>query len=201
VLWSSNSGQSIRKERSLFAENGCLFSDAKFSADERQVGTLFRDGNLVVWELEGVNGLSTRQQDSKLFKFQFPSAEVKLFDFGANMIVGSGPQFPHLVVKRNLIAGNTDFTLYKLPREARGIEQLCFLADRLLLGYLSEGIFHLVDLGQQAPDNKLQIALEIRVPGSLIKRFAVDAQMNALALVASNGHVLLYNLPAAIQND
>jgi len=38
--------------------------------------------------------------------------------------------------------------MYKLPSEARGIEQVAFLTDKLLLGYLSEGIFYLVDLGQ-----------------------------------------------------
>ena len=38
--------------------------------------------------------------------------------------------------------------MYKLPNEARGVEQIPFLTDKLLLGYLSEGIFYLVDLGQ-----------------------------------------------------
>lgn len=44
------------------------------------------------------------------------------------------------------------------------------------------------------------MALEIRVPGAAIKRFAIDKPMNALILSASNGTVLMYNLPAAIQN-
>ena len=47
----------------------------------------------------------------------------------------------------------------------------------------------------------MQIALEIRLPGCSIKRFAVDIQMNTLTLCATNGHVLIYNLPAAITND
>jgi hypothetical protein len=38
--------------------------------------------------------------------------------------------------------------VYKLPNEARGVQQLAFLTDRLLLAYISEGIFYVVDLGQ-----------------------------------------------------
>lgn len=94
--------------------------------------------------------------------------------------------------------------MYRLPNEARGVEQISFLTDKLLLGYLSEGIFYLVDLGQmlsQPGSPKLQIALEIRLPGALIKRFSVDHPMNALALTATNGNVFLYNLPVAIQNE
>ena len=68
-----------------------------------------------------------------------------MFDLGQNLIVGAGPQFPYLVVKR--LDDAIDFNLYKLPNEARGIEQISFLTDRLLLGYISEGIFYLVDLG------------------------------------------------------
>lgn len=48
----------------------------------------------------------------------------------------------------------------------------------------------------------MQVSLEIRLPGgALIKRFAVDQPMNALALTATNGNVFLYNLPIAIQNE
>ena len=59
----------------------------------------------------------------------------------------------------------------------------------------------MVDLGQQGQANKLQITLEVRIPGALIKRFSVDHPMNALALAATNGNVFLYNLPAAIKNE
>ena len=43
-----------------------------------------------------------------------------MFDLGQNLIVGAGPQFPYLVVKR--MDDAIDFNLYKLPNEARGIE-------------------------------------------------------------------------------
>ena len=63
------------------------------------------------------------------------------------MIVGAGTQLPYLIVKR--LNEPHDFMMYSLPNEARGIEQLTFLTDRLLLGYISEGVFYLVDLGQK----------------------------------------------------
>ena len=110
--------------------------------------------------------------------------------------MGGGPKFPYLVVKRDFGTEpmTAEYALYKLPKEARGIEQLAFLTDKLLLGYISEGIFYLVDLGQQS-QAKLQVALEIRLPAALIKRFAVDNRMNALSLCSSGGQVFLYNLP------
>ena len=36
-----------------------------------------------------------------MFKFLFPSPNVKLFDFGQNMLVGAGPQFPYICIKHN----------------------------------------------------------------------------------------------------
>ena len=62
----------------------------------------------------------------------------------------------------------TDMHCYRLPNEARGIEQIELLTDKLLLGYISEGAFYLVDLGQATNNNNLQIALEIRIPGAHI---------------------------------
>ena len=124
---------------------------------------------------------------------------MKLFDIGQGTIVGGGPAYPYLILKKTAAEGQEsgEMTVYKLPNEARGIEQVSFLTDKLLVGYLSEGIFNLVDLGQQSK-NRLQLALQIRIPGALIKRFAVDHPMNALALTSTNGNVFLYNLPAAI---
>lgn len=61
VLWSTNAATTIRKERSLFAQNGCHFNEARFSPDGRHVGTLFRDGRVILWELEGISGLPNRQ--------------------------------------------------------------------------------------------------------------------------------------------
>ena len=60
VLWSTNSSATIRKEKTLFAHQGCQFNDAKFSPDGRQIGTLFRDGNFILWNLDGISGLPNR---------------------------------------------------------------------------------------------------------------------------------------------
>lgn len=89
---------------------------------------------------------------------------------------------------------------FKLPNEARGIDQISLLSDKLLLAYLSEGNFYLVDLGQRV-DEKMQIALEIRIPGQQIKRFAVDRNMNNLVLVTSGGKTHMYHLPTALTNE
>lgn len=95
-----------------------------------------------------------------------PTFKAKFFDFGSQLVALAGPDLPYLVVKnmesplisirdqtasgvRTTSSSSSDFTFFKLPNEARGIEQLAFLTDRLLLGYLSEGIFYLVDFGQQ----------------------------------------------------
>ena len=95
-----------------------------------------------------------------------------------------------------------DEQCYKLPNEARGVEQLELLTDKLLLGYISEGAFYLVDLGQSADnDSRLQIALEIRIPGAHIGQFSVDRQMNTLTLATTNGNTFLYNLPLALKNE
>ena len=109
---------------------------------------------------------------------------------------------PYLIVKKlqaNQTRDEEGLTVYKLPCEARGIEQISFLTDKLLIGYISEGFFYLVDLGQANSNSRLQVALEIRLPeGAQIKRFSVDHPMNALAMTATNGRVFLYNLPTAI---
>jgi len=105
VLWSSNvqgtatNPGTIKKERCLFAQQGCHFSDAKFSPDGRQIGTLFRDGSLVLWDLDGISGLPNRQHEGQVCKFKFPTSNVKMFDFGQNLIVGAGPQLPYLIIK------------------------------------------------------------------------------------------------------
>jgi hypothetical protein len=97
----------------LFAHQGCHFSDAKFSPDGRHVGTLFRDGNIVLWELDGISGLPNRQQDGQIFKYKFPTSQIKLFDIGHNIIVGAGPSFPYIVVKPT--TDTSEYTVYKLP--------------------------------------------------------------------------------------
>lgn len=86
----------------MFAEHGCHFSEAKFSPDGRQVGTLFRDGSLVLWELDGISGLPNRQTDGQVLKIKFPSTGVKTFDFGQGLVAGGGPQFPYLIIKQGL---------------------------------------------------------------------------------------------------
>jgi hypothetical protein len=40
-----------------------------------------------------------------------------------------------------------DEQIYRLPNEGKGVEQLLLLSDKLLLAYISEGVFYLVDLG------------------------------------------------------
>lgn len=152
-----------------------------------------------MWELEAISGLpNDRQNEGQILSFRFPTPQIKTFDIGQNVIVGSGPSFPYLCIKQ---LQQSDYQLYRLPNNARGVDQLAFLTDKLLLGYISEGIFCLLDLGQlqnQTECTKLQLALQIRLPNALIKRFAIDHPMNALALTATNGNVFLYNLPVAI---
>ena len=109
VLWSTTTSTTIRKERSLFAQNGCHFSDAKFTPDARHVGTLFRDGSVILWELDGISGLPNRQQDGQLLKFQFPSNNVKMFDIGQDLLIGAGPQFPYLAIKRGIENSESGF--------------------------------------------------------------------------------------------
>ena len=82
VLWSTNSSATIRKEKTLFAQQGCHFNEAKFSPDGRQIGTLFRDGNFVLWDLDGISGLPNRPTDGQIYNFRFPSPQIKLFDIG-----------------------------------------------------------------------------------------------------------------------
>ena len=73
--------------------------DAKFAPDQRQIGTLFRDGNLVLWELDAISGLPNRQNEGQILSFRFPSPQIKSFDIGQNVIVGAGPAFPYLCIK------------------------------------------------------------------------------------------------------
>lgn len=54
VLWNTVVAPTMKKERSLFAQQGCLFADARFSPDGNQVGTLFKDGNLVLWDIDAI---------------------------------------------------------------------------------------------------------------------------------------------------
>ena len=63
-------------------------------------------------------------------------------------MIASGPSFPYLCVFGGEL---TAYSLLRLPNGARGIEQIAFLTDKLLLGYLSEGIFYLVDLANLQP--------------------------------------------------
>jgi hypothetical protein len=74
------------------------------------------------------------------------------------------------------------------------------LQDKLLLAFLSEGSFFLVDLGQ-APSDELEISLEIRLPAQQIKRITIDPAMMTLVLSTSSGKILLYHLPTALKNE
>ena len=74
----------------------------------RQIGTLFRDGNIILWDLDGISGLPNRQEEGQVYKFRFPSAGVKIFDFGQNMLVGAGPSFPYIVVKHTMHSGDAN---------------------------------------------------------------------------------------------
>ena len=66
--------------------------------------------------------MPNRQHDGQLLKFQFPSNYVKMFDIGQDLLIGAGPQFPYLSIKRGIENTETGFQLYRLPKEARGIE-------------------------------------------------------------------------------
>ena len=80
-----------------------------------------------------------------------------MFDIGVNLLVGGGPQFPYIIIKYLKSQDVSESTIrteaggdelcFRLPNEARGVDQMELLADKLLLGYLSEGAFYLVDLG------------------------------------------------------
>lgn len=63
------------------------------------------------------------------------------------VLAGAGPSFPYIVLVQLTAEGASPPRIYQLPNEARGVEQIAFLTDKLLLGYISEGIFNLVDIG------------------------------------------------------
>jgi len=63
------------------------------------------------------------------------------------MLVGAGPSFPYIVLVQLSAEGASPPRIYQLPNEARGVDQVGFLTDKLLLAYISEGIFNLVDIG------------------------------------------------------
>ena len=82
VLWSTSTSLTVRKEKTLFAQQGCHFADAKFSPDRRQIGTLFRDGNFILWDLDGITGMPNRQSEGQVYNFRLPSPKITIFDFG-----------------------------------------------------------------------------------------------------------------------
>lgn len=92
IIWSSATSQGLAKNRALYAEAGCHFLDAKFSPGGSHVGTLFRDGQLILWGLEQNN-------NEDAFKFQFPTDLVRLFDFCETHVVASGPNLPYILLK------------------------------------------------------------------------------------------------------
>jgi len=46
-LWSNQSSEPLKKERSLFAAEGCQFLDGKFTLDGSKVSTLLKDGDFI----------------------------------------------------------------------------------------------------------------------------------------------------------
>ena len=216
ALWSTSSGQTILKTKTLQAQQGCYFSDARFSPCGTKVATLFRDGSLVLWAIDAIEGVTAtprgmyRPEEEPVCKLQFPSTDIKLVELGPGFVVGAGPQCPFIVLKDMKAAvistpmqpfGAQGELFYRLPNNARGVEQIQLLRDKYLLAYISEGIFYLVDINPENRTQKIKISLELRVPGHKITRFDVDNNMRIVALATAGGNLLMYDLAKALENE
>jgi hypothetical protein len=90
-------------------------------------------------------------------------------------VVATGPQCPFLVIKELLSSVDDCEVYFKLPNEAKGVNQIQLLKDKCLLAYLSDGTFYLVDLNADNRSKpKVEVSLEIRIPGQKISKFEVD---------------------------
>jgi hypothetical protein len=70
------------------------------------------------------------------------------------------------------------------------------LRDEHLVGVLSEGYFYLVDIGEQVTAKLL-----VRIPNEQVTTFAIDDTMSQLVLGTAQGHVYVYDLPTALENE
>ena len=50
-------------------------------------------------------------------------------------------------------------------------------------------------------NGKIQTKLNIRVPNEKLSVFDIDFNMNSLLMGSTNGHVYLYDLPKALENE
>ena len=137
--------------------------------------------------------------DSSLFQLSFISQAITCFDSSFQHIIVGGKYLPYLIVK-DLNKKTEEY--FKLPPGCRGIDQLQLLRDKNLLAFLSEGYFYIVDLSTTSTCNgKIQTKLNIRVPNEKLSVFDIDFNMNSLLMGSTNGHVYLYDLPKALENE
>jgi hypothetical protein len=114
------------------------------------------------------------------------------------LIVG-GKDFPHLILK-DLNQKSEEY--FRLPEGCRGIDQLHLLRDKNLLAFISEGYLYIVDLSSTSTcKGRIMTKLNIRIPNEKINVFDIDFNMNSLILGTLNGHVYLYDLPKALENE
>jgi hypothetical protein len=120
-----------------------------------------------------------------------------MIEFGPGFIVASGSQSSYIVVAH---LDQRPQSIFRLPRNSKGVEQILLLKDKLLLCFISEGVFYLVDLAQ-ADEDELEVQLEIKVHAHQVKQFAVDPKMKTLALATTGSKVFMYDLPTALKNE
>ncbi len=75
------------------------------------------------------------------------------------------------------------------------------MRDKSLLAFLSEGYFYLVDVSSLHLDGRLRGKLSIRIPNESIRNFDLDFNMHTLILATTGGHVYVYDLPKALENE
>ena len=76
------------------------------------------------------------------------------------------------------------------------------LRDKNLLAFLSEGYLYICDLSSmKTQSGKIQCKLNIRIPNERINVFDIDFNMNTLLISTINGHLYVYDLPKALENE
>jgi hypothetical protein len=85
---------------------------------------------------------------------------------------------------------------YGLPEGCLGIDQIGLLQDSLLLGFIAQGRFYLVDLSKESENLKVQCCIGLNAYP--IIQFTVDGSMQKLILTADKCY--LYDLCKTIEN-
>ena len=139
------------------------------------------------------------QIDSSVLQPSLNSNVFTCFDSSFQHIVVGGKDLPFIIVK-DFIKKTEEY--FKLPTGCRGVDQLQLLSDKNLLAFLSEGYFYIVDLSSTTScKGKIQAKINIRIPNERLQVFDIDFNMTTILLGSSNGHVYIYDLPKALENE